>query len=129
MDHKVFDFYEVFRNHDFSEEEMKSVVDGVRALVKDESKENATKEDINKVIDKISGLNERMNGLEVRMTEKIGQSEARMNEKISGLEVSMAKRFEYIHEKVADYHRTTLTWIVTTAIAVVGVIVGLLKLL
>lgn len=36
---------------------------------------------------------------------------------------------EYIHEKVANYHRTTLTCIVTTAIAVVGVIVGLLKLL
>lgn len=100
MNNKVFDFYEVFKKHGFSEEEMKSVVEGVRELVKDESRDNATKEDINRVI-----------------------------EKINNIDVSMAKRFEYVHEKLYDTHRTTLTWLVTTAIAVTSVVVGLIKLL
>lgn len=100
MDPKIFRFYEAFKSHEFTEEQMNDVVEGMKTIIRDESRDNATKADIEKVL-----------------------------EKINGLEVGMSKRFEYVHEKISDYHRNTLTWLVTKGIAITGLIVALIKLL
>lgn len=82
----------------------KKIVNAVHAIYYDKAKENATKQD---------NLD-----LKMHITEITHESEEKQSD-----------RFRYVYEKMADYHKTTLTWLVATAIAVIGLVVGLIKLL
>ena len=74
----------------------------------------------------------RIEELSLRMDEKIEGLRTEMGEKIEGLRTEMNTRFERIDERFermeATMHRQ-LMWMITTTIAIGGVIIGAIKIL
>ena len=111
MDTQILKFYKVFQDHQFTEAEMQEVVEGIKAILRDEGRENAKKQDIEEVKKEIKGI-------ELSLTRQIHQSEEKQSD-----------RFRYVYEKMSDYHRSTISWVVGTAIGTGSLIVALIKLL
>ena len=133
MDSQIIKFYKVLQDHQFTEEEMQSVVEGIKAILQDESRENAKKKDISDlkedVREDINGLREEvrkdinavradMRGLQLSVTQAIHQSEEKQSD-----------RFRYVYEKMSDHHRSTISWLVGTSVGVGGLVVAAIKLI
>lgn len=122
MNAQILKFYRVFQDHQFTEEEMQEVVEGIKAILRDEGRENATKKDVEDLGEKVGkdveGLRKDIREVELSLTRQIHQSEEKQSD-----------RFRYVYEKMSDYHRSTISWVVGTAIATGGLIVALIKLL
>ena len=77
-------------------------------------------------------MDEKIEGLRTEMGEKIEGLRTEMGEKIEGLRTEMNTRFERIDERFermeATMHRQ-LMWMITTTIAIGGVIIGAIKIL
>jgi hypothetical protein len=63
-------------------------------------------------------LRRSINELKYAVVRKIHQSDEKQDD-----------QFQYLHEKMSDYHRSTILWVVGTAIGTGSLIVALIKLL
>ncbi len=118
MDTQIIKFYKVFQDHNFTEDEMQEVVEGIKAILKDEGRENAKKQDITEVKKDIEEVRKDIKEVELSVTRQIHQSEEKQSD-----------RFRYVYEKMSGYHRSTISWVVGTAIATGSLVVALIKLL
>ena len=118
MDTQILKFYKVFQDHQFTEAEMQEVVEGIKAILRDEGRENAKKQDIEGVRKEIEQTRKDIKEVELSVSRQIHQSEEKQSD-----------RFRYIYEKMSDYHRSTISWVVGTAIGTGSLIVALIKLL
>ena len=122
MDSQIIKFYKVLQDHQFTEEEMQSVVEGIKAILRDESRENAKKKDIDDLKKEArkdtQELREKMDTVRLTLTETIHQSEEKQRD-----------RFRYVYEKMSDYHKSSISWFVGTSIAVGSLIVAAIKLI
>ena len=162
MDSQIIRFYKVLQDHQFTEEEMQYMVEGIKAILRDESRENAKKKDVDELrkdiredIDEFKkdvredinelrkDVREDINELrkevkedidelrkDVKATEdKIGHVQLSLTETFYQSEEKQSDRFRYVYEKMSDYHRTTISWLVGTSIGVGALIVAAIKLI
>ncbi len=107
IDTKVFRFYEAFKSHDFTEEQLNDVVEGMKTIIQEQTRENATKGDIETLA--------KATREDIR---ELGRKMDSINEKIHTLS-----------EKTQDKYLSLVIWMVSTSIAVTGIIIAVVKLL
>lgn len=144
MDSQIIRFYQVLKDHQFTEAEVEDMMEGIRALLKDEGRENATKKDIGKLQEAtkkdiselrevtrkdISELREEVRKDTEELKREIAQVQLSLTQTFHQSEEKQSDRFRYVYEKIADNHKSTISWMVGTSIAIVSLLIAAMKLI
>ncbi len=118
MDTNVFRFYEAFKSHEFTEEQLKDVVEGIKTITRDESRDNATKGDIEAL--------SKATRADIDASNKATRADIEaLRKDIGQLKDEIAR----VSERLSDKLQAIVIWVVSTGIAITGIIIAVVKLL
>ncbi len=122
MDAKIFKFYQALKYHEFTEEQMEDVVEGIKVITRDESRDHATKADLEK-------LSQATRADMEKLSLSIKADMEKLSERMKGEFERMEKRTDEIKGLVYDKYAAIVLWVVSTGIAITGLIIAVTKLL
>ncbi len=133
MDTKIFRFYEAFKSHEFTEEQLNDVVEGMKTIIKDESQQNATKGDI-EALSKATRADietlSKATRADIEALSKATRADIEALSKATRADIeALRNEITRLSERMSDKFQSLVIWVVSTGIAITGIIIAVVKLL